>query len=399
MATKTINLTGAEVAVTGLDGAHAHIRNDGTEVIYAAKTAGITAGADGVASIPAGQSDTIRGISGAVYLLGTGSVLIQSDDYVASPFKTSAASGGSAVDEVARTAINTHSGNDEIHVTAEEKAAWDAKAELADIPDKLPADGGNADTVGNLPASSFLGSGTRFNYHWTNGTGTQAISMYKEENHLFAFNFTDTPTAYGFIDVSSFDGEGFSPAAFGLVRQVWTDWANPSERFVRIYKATSETDGTWTDWSRCNADTLDGKHASDFALAENKFLDDFFSSKSGDIRALVIDLPSGGFCGNTGRLPNITGFPIAGDIIITWFKSVYSNGLRYGTLQVRSMTQSNLPVYQCGVYDDGVYTDWQKLCDCGNAATLETHPASDFVLKSDYDALAARVAALEGGTT
>lgn len=126
MATKTINLTGAEVEVTGLDGAHAHIRNDGTEVIYAAKTAGITAGADGVASIPAGQSDTIRGISGAVYLLGTGSVLIQSDDYVASPFKTSTASGGSAVDEVARTAINTHAGNDEIHVTAEEKAAWNA---------------------------------------------------------------------------------------------------------------------------------------------------------------------------------------------------------------------------------------------------------------------------------
>ena len=126
MATKTINLTGAEVAVTGLDGAHAHIRNDGTEVIYAAKTAGITAGADGVASIPAGQSDTLRGISGAVYLLGTGSVLIQSDDYVASPFKTSAASGGSGADEVARTAINTHAGNDEIHVTAEEKAAWNA---------------------------------------------------------------------------------------------------------------------------------------------------------------------------------------------------------------------------------------------------------------------------------
>lgn len=123
MATKTINLTGAEVAVTGLDGAHAHIRNDGTEVIYAAKTAGITAGADGVASIPAGQSDTIRGISGAVYLLGTGSVLIQSDDYVASPFKTSAASGGSAVDEVARAAASAHAGNAEIHVTAEEKAA------------------------------------------------------------------------------------------------------------------------------------------------------------------------------------------------------------------------------------------------------------------------------------
>ena len=183
MATKTINLTGAEVAVTGLDGAHAHIRNDGTEVIYAAKTAGITAGADGVASIPAGQSDTIRGISGAVYLLGTGSVLIQSDDYVASPFKTSAASGGSAVDEVARAAINTHAGNDEIHVTAEDKAKLNGVANEATrtlysqilvdgvklgeltingsgpwgiyAPSSLPANGGNADTLDGLHESSF----------------------------------------------------------------------------------------------------------------------------------------------------------------------------------------------------------------------------------------------------
>ena len=48
MATKTINLTGAEVAVTGLDGSHAHIRNDGTAAVYASTAPGVTAGADGV---------------------------------------------------------------------------------------------------------------------------------------------------------------------------------------------------------------------------------------------------------------------------------------------------------------------------------------------------------------
>ncbi|MGN1340309.1 MAG: hypothetical protein ACI4WS_08450 [Oscillospiraceae bacterium] len=41
MAVKTINLTGAEVAVTGLDGAHAHITNMGADIIYAAKSAEI----------------------------------------------------------------------------------------------------------------------------------------------------------------------------------------------------------------------------------------------------------------------------------------------------------------------------------------------------------------------
>ena len=127
MATKTITLTGAEIAVTGLDGAHAHIRNDGTDVIYAAKTAGITAGADGVMAVLAGSSAALYGISGRVYLLGTGSVQLVSSDYVESPFKSSAQAGGSGADEVARAAINTHSGNAEIHVTADEKAAWNDK--------------------------------------------------------------------------------------------------------------------------------------------------------------------------------------------------------------------------------------------------------------------------------
>ena len=173
-----------------------------------------------------------------------------------------------------KTELTTHTSNTDIHVTAEEKAVWNGKADLSDIPTTLPANGGNADT-------------------------------------------------------------------------------------------------------------LDGKHADNFALAENKFMDDYLSSKTGDIRALVIDLPSGGFGGNTDRLPNITGFPITGDIIITWSKSVYSNGFRYGTLQVRSMRQSNLPVYQCSVYNDGVYTDWQKLCDGGNADTVDGLHAADLFQKSE----------------
>ena len=53
----------------------------------------------------------------------------------------------------------------------------------------------------------------------------------------------------------------------------------------------------------------------------------------------------------------------------------------------------------------GVFSGWVQIntktlpANGGNAYTLESHPATDFVLKSDYDALAARVAALEGGTT
>lgn len=97
MTSKTISLTGSELEVTGLSGANAHIRNDSTSVVYAAKMPGVSAGADEVTPIPAGQSVSVRGIiCGAVYLLGTGSVYIQSDDYVENPFSVSSGdSGGS----------------------------------------------------------------------------------------------------------------------------------------------------------------------------------------------------------------------------------------------------------------------------------------------------------------
>ena len=130
---KTITLTGTETAVTGLDGAHAHIRNDGAEIIYAAKSAGLSAGADGVIAIPAGNAAALYGISGAVYISGAGAATVVTSDYVESPFKTSAQSGGSGADEVARAAISSHAGNAAVHVSAEDKAAWNGKADVSDI--------------------------------------------------------------------------------------------------------------------------------------------------------------------------------------------------------------------------------------------------------------------------
>ena len=123
MSTKTITLAGSEERAE-FSGSNAWLRNDGADVIYAAATPGITAGADGVVAIPAGQSAPVYGANGAVWLTGTGSVQLIGSDYPTNPFKTSAQAGGSGADEVARAAINAHSGNAEIHVTAAEKEAF-----------------------------------------------------------------------------------------------------------------------------------------------------------------------------------------------------------------------------------------------------------------------------------
>lgn len=134
---KTITLTGTETAVTGLDGAHAHIRNDGAEIIYAAKAAELTAGADGVIAIPAGNAAALYGISGAIYLSGTGAATVVTSDYVESPFKTSAQAGGSGADNVARAAISAHAGNADIHVSTAEKSEWDDKVSCSVVGEIL----------------------------------------------------------------------------------------------------------------------------------------------------------------------------------------------------------------------------------------------------------------------
>ena len=126
MTSKTIVLTGAEIRADYSGGTNAWLRNDGTATVYASTAPGVTANADGVVSIPAGQAVRIDGACRTVYLLGTGSVQLVGSDYTACPFKTSTSAGGeSGVDEVARAAIEAHAGNADIHVTAAEKSAWD----------------------------------------------------------------------------------------------------------------------------------------------------------------------------------------------------------------------------------------------------------------------------------
>ena len=132
MTSKTIVLTGEEIRADYSGGTNAWLRNDGTATVYASTAPGVTAGADGVVSIPAGQAAAIYGACGSVYLLGTGSVQLVGSDYTACPFKTSA-QGGSGADDVARAAIEALAADADIHVTADEKAYWNTLSGKNDL--------------------------------------------------------------------------------------------------------------------------------------------------------------------------------------------------------------------------------------------------------------------------
>lgn len=288
---KTINLTGGEIAVK-VGGGNSEIKNNGTETIYAAAANGIVAGADGVVSIPAGASVTVTDTRGTVYILGTGSVEVVGKDFVAPVFKSAATSGGGTTeDEVARNAINAHTRNAEIHVTAEDKAAWNGKAEFSDIPTTLPANGGNADTV--------------------NGKTVQ-----------LAF----------FRGISGLNKAGIEIASTDTADAIWK--AIPTDS-VFATETQFLTDASWN-----------------------------FPAGTNQHSVLIMKL-------SNNRLLGMYLYPKSGGYV--YFANVDGNGSYAG--------------------------NWRKICDGGDAATLAAHPASDFVLKSDFDALAERVAALEGSTT
>ena len=199
MTSKTIVFTGEEIRADYSGGTNAWLRNDGTATVYASTVPGVAAGADGVVSIPAGQAAAIYGACGAVYLLGTGSVMLVGSDYTACPFKTSAQSGGSGADSVARAAIEAHAGNADIHVTADEKAYWNTlsgKNEL-DNPDfRVNQRGQNEYSTGYTVDRWYISTDKCKAAPETNGIRLTATATLTSNTHAFWQN-NEFPLAPG----------------------------------------------------------------------------------------------------------------------------------------------------------------------------------------------------------
>ena len=247
---KTLALTGSEEKAE-FSGGNAWLRNDGTDTIYAAKSAGVAAGADGVIAIPAGQSAPVYGANGTVYLLGTGSVQLIGSDYSTNPFKTSAQSGGSGADSVARAAISAHAGNTDIHVTAAEKAIWNDKADLNQ-------------TLRNL---TFWSEGDIKDKSLASASGFVFVG-----NEVTGMPYDNT---YWFASIEHTTNHCKITA---------TDINNHRKTFNIVY---SDTLKKWDEWINIadggNADTLNGLHANEIASNPNLLINpDFRINQRGE---------------------------------------------------------------------------------------------------------------------
>ena len=107
-------------------------QNIGTTTVHVSGNADIVAGADGVAELAAGDSVCIETLGGKVYVLGVGKVQIHNTGDKFCPFKNAPAAGG---------------GGGNSYTKSESDAKY---AQKTDIPSSLPANGGNADTVGGV---------------------------------------------------------------------------------------------------------------------------------------------------------------------------------------------------------------------------------------------------------
>lgn len=278
-------------------------------------------------------------------------------------------------DEVARTAINTHAGNDEIHVTAEEKAAWNGKAELADIPTSLPANGGNATTV--------------------NGK-TVEMSVYRSISSLGVSSSDTADTVWKAIPPSSI---------FAIEAQTFTDpsWNFPAgtnqysllmiklsnvrplgmylypKSGGNVFFANVDTNGAYAgNWRRLcdggDAETVRG-------YSSNHILKYIASLPSKDCN----DITEPGwysFNGCDGHAPGSNSTISSGTYFILLNVPMSAPGY---FVQIATFVHGSAN-YLGRTYirhcNNGVWSDWDEL-----------------IRRSDFDALAARVTALEGGTT
>lgn len=354
MTSKTISLTGTEIRADYSGGTNVWLRNDGTDVIYASTTPGITAGADGVISIPAGQAAAVYGAAGTVFLLGTGSVQLVGSDYTACPFKTSAQAGGSGADEVARAAISAHAGNADIHISTAEKAAWNGKAELSDIPDKLPADGGNADTLDGLHASEFVQNMLNQNYHFSMVFGDHAYITTEMDS-----NVPNLPAVSNYTHIVSRRDSG----EVETVLSIGTDYT----KNVYVYR---KNDGIWKNLS-------DGGNATTAIT---------LSDWSGSVIENADDAPLGlsKIDANSANNP----FKFWAEILTLGEASNQSYRQQWAFPWSKNEAPLK-PKYR--VKDSGEWGPWQKLNDGGNAASVGAYTEAKIA------ALEARIAALEGG--
>lgn len=234
------------------------------------------------------------------------------------------------------------------------------------------ADGGNADTVDGKHISDIVAAQTQqidanttdFNTITTNGIYTVGGT-----NSVFSSDRHQPAGAYAWGTLVVFNSEQYALSQLYMPHSESCAW----------YRTSFNTDGTsFTDWQRMsdggNADTVDGKHASEF-IAKYRIGSD---AENGGIASMNSITESGiYFAGwNSDFMPNNYPYTIL----------AMQEGWGLTALAICSQKtdypNDNVYVSARGTEDNGStfqWSDWKKISDRGNASKLNGYSDSDFL--------------------
>ena len=238
-------------------------------------------------------------------------------------------------------------------------AALNNKAELSDIPTALPADGGNADTVGTKGITQILA---------VKGYFSGDMDDLKEQGSYIANEATNMPISGGWGTVLVFAG------GTGSVVQIFTAYVLSASDFCKTY-IRHFTGDLWSTWVNIadggNADTVDGKHASDFVDINDTETQIEIPSDTNN----PIDVPKW-LASNAKRYTRYHTYGSSGRTNVpnnseTWVW-YYFDGTN---LIAREYITDN--VWTAAIINDQ-FTGW-KLINSSNADTVDGKHASDFM--------------------
>lgn len=136
-------------------------------------------------------------------------------------------------------------------------ASLNNKANLTDIPTSLPANGGNADTVGNISATNLVRTlGVISDTDFLNNAAFYEYS-YEASINATTASAIGLPAKFYIIKGFQFVNNGKYAVQIAYPRN------HTGQAMIRYANGTD-----WTSWKGlgdgCNADTVDGKHATEF---------------------------------------------------------------------------------------------------------------------------------------
>lgn len=352
---KTVTLTGSEVKVTDLGGQNAAVKNLGSGSIYVSTKPNITAGADNVIEIPAGAGEVVLDTNGTVYIVGTGKVQCTGTPYAVPNFKlpSSSSGGGGGTSDVTKEyvdaqdatnlslakaytdnakseiqttidtvndTLNTHIADQVKHITVEERAAWNAKAEtdtattsadgLMSAADKEKLDGvaANANNYSLPLATASVRGGAKIGYE-ENGKN---YPVELDSEKMFVNVPWENTTYTNFVKSGSGAKSGLVPAPSTTAG---------TTKYLR-------EDGTWTVPPDTNSDT---KVTNTLATTTKAYVTGTTSATT-----------------NTGTQVFDTGVYLdttAGQIVATTFKGALSGNASTATALTSSAGNSGKPIY------------------------------------------------------